>query len=150
MNEKYNAPNSNCCGRPMSYAPQSKCNCDWEPCVECNKQAIGCIKKGFDPCKTCCVLPSTTIEKTDGLTNFANCLVHVTSINTTFYIDDKHSPLIIWSGAVEIDNYDIADNPLNLRAQDCYTTVNGEYALVRFDKQGVGHIISTEEEQNGM
>ena len=48
------------------------------------------------------VIPAVTVETADGITNLANCFVHVTSINTTFYIDDKHRPMIIWAGPVEV------------------------------------------------
>lgn len=146
MKENYDTRNSACCGRPFVYAKEDKCK--FNDC--CLSETCGCtlgrIKKDVDPCKSCCVIPSITIETVDGITNLANCLVHVTSVNTTYYIDDKHRPMIIWAGAVEVDAYDIENNPLNLRAQDCYTTIDGEYKLVRFDKRGIGHIIAAEEE----
>lgn len=145
MNENYNTPNSGCCGRAFPVAkPGCKTTCG--PCSEYCGCALGRFKKDVDPCKSCAVIPSITVDNVDGITNLANCLAHVTSINTTFYIDDKHRPMIIWAGAVEIDAYDIENNPLDLRAQDCYTTVDGVYKLVRFDKQGIGHIMATEEE----
>lgn len=129
----------------MAYAkPGCKTTCG--PCSEYCGHAIGHIKKDVDPCKSCAVIPSITVETVDGLTDLANCLVHVTNINTTFYVDDKHRPMITWAGAVEVDAYDIETNPLGLRAQDCYTTIGGVYKLVRFDKQGIGHIMATEEE----
>lgn len=92
-----------CCGRPIAYAPEKKCNyCD--ACMsEYQYKMKACIKKDADPCKAKAVIPAITVETTDGLTNLANCFVHVTSINTTFYIDDKHRPMIIWSGDVEVD-----------------------------------------------
>lgn len=92
-----------CCGRPMVYAPENKCN--FNNC--CLSETCGCsvgrIVKDADPCKSCCVIPSITVDTTDGLTNLANCLVHVTSINTTFYIDSQHRPMIIWAGDVEVN-----------------------------------------------
>ena len=49
------------------------------------------------------VIPSITTETVDGITSLANCFVHVVNINTTFYIDDKHRPMITWAGDVEVD-----------------------------------------------
>lgn len=145
MNENYNTPNSGCCGRPQVYAkPGCKTTCG--PCSEYCGHVIGHIKKDVDPCKSCAVIPSITVDNVNGITNLANCLVHVISNNTTYYIDDKHRPMITWAGAVEVDAYDVETNPLNLRAQDCYTTIGGVYKLVRFDKQGVAHVMATEEE----
>lgn len=142
--EKYNTPNSPCCGRPFVYAPEKKCkfnDCCLNETCGCK---LGCIKKDADPCKAKAVIPAITVETVDGLTNLANCFVHVTGINTTFYMDDKHRPMIIWSGPVEIEEYDIQTNPSNLRAQTLYTTVNGAYSEVYFDKTGAGHIIGQE------
>lgn len=49
------------------------------------------------------VIPAVTVETVDGITNLANCFVHVTGINTTFYIDDKHRPMMVWAGDVEVN-----------------------------------------------
>ena len=62
-----------------------------------------CIRNKQPDCLAKAVIPSVTVETTDGLTNLANCFVHVTSINTTYYIDDKHRPMIVWSGNVEVE-----------------------------------------------
>lgn len=129
----------------MSYAPENKCkfnDCCLSETCGC---ALGCIKKDADPCKAKAVIPSITVDTVEGITNLANCFVHVTTINTTFYVDDKHRPMIVWAGPVEVGNYDIEANELNLRSQFCLTTVSGVFTEVYFDKQGVGHIIGTEE-----
>lgn len=147
MNDtNYNTPNSGCCGRPMVYAPETKCkfnDCCLSETCGC---ALGCIKKDVDPCKAKAVIPSITTDTVAGITNLANCFVHVTGINTTFYIDDKHRPMIVWAGPVEIENYDTVENELGLRSQTCYTTMPGVVGLVEiyFDKQGVGHVMGTE------
>lgn len=134
---------NNCCGRPMNYAEPG---CKFNNC--CLSETCGCslgrIKKDVDPCKSCCVIPAITAETTDGLTNLANCFAHITNINTTFYIDDKHRPMITWAGPVEIDSYNISDNQLGFRSQSVYTTINGVYSHVYFDKRGVGHIMGQE------
>lgn len=145
MDKKEYYQNCEACGRPF---PKAKPECNWTcgPTSECCGCSLGRFKKDADPCKSCCVIPTITAETVDGLTNLANCLVHVTSINTTFYIDDKHRPMITWAGPVEVEAYDIEANELNLRSQTCYTTVPGISGLaeVYFDKQGVGHIIGQE------
>ena len=132
------------CGRPWLPLPPACNYCD--SCLnECHGCTLGRIKEGADPCENkCCVIPAITVETIDGITNLANCFVHVTSINTTFYIDDKHRPMIIWAGAVEVTGYDVVSNPLGLRSQECYNLVDGKEQLVYFDKQGVGHIIGQE------
>lgn len=90
------------------------------------------------------VIPAVTTETVDNITALANCFVHVSNINTTFYIDDKHRPMITWAGPVEIDMYDYQENPLNLRSQTCYSTINGTFTEIYFDKTGTAHIIGTE------
>ena len=97
------------------------------------------------------VIPSITVDSVDGITNLANCFVHVTSINTTFYIDDKHRPMIIWAGPVEAD---VPENiqsdeeliafakSFNLRGQFLYarhySTESNAYGIISFyfDKNG--------------
>ena len=144
MNENYNTPNSGCCGRPIHYAPADKCNYNDDCLNEYPYTMKACIRNKQPDCMAKAVIPAITVETADGITNLANCFVHVTEINTTFYIDDKHRPMMVWAGPVEIAAYDIAENALNLRSQTCYTMVNGVYSEVYFDKQGVGHIIGTE------
>ena len=102
MNEKYNAPNSACCGRPF---PKAEPKCNYNSCClnEYNYAMPACIRNKRPDCMAKAVIPATTVETADGITNLANCFVHVTSINTTFYIDDKHRPMIIWAGNVETE-----------------------------------------------
>ena len=118
-----------CCGRPMQYATESKCNWSCGPTSEYCGCALGRIKKDADPCKACAVIPSLTVETPDGISNLANCFVHVTSINTTYYIDDKHRPMIIWAGEVEVslpadvttsDEFTAFVRSFNLRSQFLY------------------------------
>lgn len=103
MNEKYNAPNSPCCGRPMYYAPQPKCNYNGCCLDEYKYTMPACIRNKQPDCTAKAVIPATTVETAEGIINLANCFVHVTSTNTTYYIDDKHRPMIIWAGPVEVD-----------------------------------------------
>lgn len=62
-----------------------------------------CIRNKQPDCLAKAVIPSITVNTVDGITNLANCFVHVTDINTTYYVDDKHRPMIIWAGDVEVD-----------------------------------------------
>ena len=103
-----------------------------------------CIRKKAPDCTAKAVIPSITVDTIDGITNLANCFVHVNTINSTFYIDDKHRPMIIWAGPVEVTAYNIETNELGLRSQSCFTTVDGVYSEVYFDKQGIGHIVGQE------
>ena len=103
MNENYNTPNSGCCGRPMNYAPKAKCNYNNCCLNEYGYKVPACIRNKQPDCTAQAVIPSITVETVDGLTNLANCFVHVTSTNTTYYVDDKHRPMFIWAGPVEVD-----------------------------------------------
>jgi len=84
---------------------------------EYGKKVPGC----FRPCKPRCpytaVIPSIVLDTKEGLRDIADCLVHVTSVNTTYYIDDKHRIITVWAGPVEVDDYDYETNPLGLRSQ---------------------------------
>lgn len=84
---------------------------------EYGKKVPGC----FRPCKPHCpytaVIPSIVLDTKEGLRDIADCLVHVTSVNTTYYIDDKHRIMTVWAGPVEVDDYDYEENPLGLRSQ---------------------------------
>lgn len=131
------------CGRPFPKAKPCACSCGFGT-GEYRMNVSGCIRNKNPECPYNAVIASVTVENVDGITNLADCLVHVTSINTTFYIDDKHRIMIIWAGPVEVSNYDITNNPLGLRSQDCYTTISGVYSHVYFDKQGNAHVIGKE------
>ena len=105
--------------------------------------AHGCIREKNPECPMAAVIPSVVVDSTSNLKKLADCFVHVTSINTTFYIDDKHRMMITWAGPVEVDNYDFANNPLGLRSQVVYDFANnvaayynatGEYRLMTLDE----------------
>ena len=87
------------------------------------------------------VIPSVTTQTVDGLTNLANCFVHVTDINTTFYVDDKHRPMIIWAGNVEVDL------PSDVQTDEQWTEfvnsfkLRGQFLYVRFFSQDRGKAI---------
>ena len=133
------------CGRPFPKAKPCECKF-WDGCTtEYRHKAKGCIRNKNPECPYNAVIASVTVENVDGITNLADCLVHVTSINTTYYIDDKHRIMIIWAGPVEVADYDYTTNPLGLRAQDCYTTIGADYVKIHYDAQGNAHIFKSEE-----
>lgn len=138
-----NDTNCNTCGRPWGQLPQP-CNYIDSCLSEYSCVAPACIRKDKPNCLAKAVIPAVTVETIDGITSLANCFVHVTSINTTFYVDDKHRPMVTWAGPVEAAEYDIEHNPLGLRSQSCYTEINGVWEEVFFDRTGIGHMIGQE------
>ena len=126
----------NQCGR--SFKPvKPGCNfCD--SCFEEYKYTMpACIRNQAPDCKAKAVIPSVTTQTVEGLTNLANCFVHVTDINTTFYVDDKHRPMIIWAGNVEVDL------PSDVQTDEQWTEfvnsfkLRGQFLYVRFFSQDV-------------
>lgn len=120
------------CNKCNSSFSTNKRGCFYDSCFEEYKYTMpACIKNKAPDCMAKAVIPSITTETVDGITNLANCFVHVTNINTTFYIDDKHRPMIVWAGNVN-DNFPedvitpeektayVLSNPLNLRNQFAY------------------------------
>lgn len=87
-----------------------------------------CVRAGVrnvaPSCKDIAVIPSVTVENTAGLKGLADCFVHVTTINTTYYIDDKGRMTITWAGPVEVSGYNYQENPLGLRSQSVYDFAN--------------------------
>ena len=130
--------NCNKCGRPMVYAKENKCNY----CDSCMSEYCGCklgrIKEIEPTCDSTAVVPSITVESVEGITNLANCLVHVNDINTTFYVDDKHRVMITWAGPVDIPGYDMENNPNGYRDQ-IVTDIENETAVI-YDKHGNGYL----------
>lgn len=90
------------------------------------------------------VIPSVVVESVENLKQLSDCFVHVTNINTTFYIDDKHRMIITWAGPVEFDNYDYMNNPLKLRSQAVYDFANNR--VVYYNKVGEYRVTAFTEE----
>lgn len=96
-----NENSCNTCGRsfhvttsnPSCFAQDTSCGC---------KQKA-CIRKKQPDCESTAVIPAITVDTASGIANVANCLVHVIDINTTFYVDELHRPMLIWAGDVETD-----------------------------------------------
>ena len=121
----------------MVYATEPKCNY----CDVCMHEYCGCklgrIKEMEPTCDSTAVIPSITVESVEGITNLANCLVHVEDINTTFYVDDKHRVMITWAGPVDIPGYDMENNPNGYRDQ-ILTDIERGLAVI-YDKHGNGY-----------
>lgn len=96
-----------------------------------------CIRNQQPDCTAQAVIPSITVDSVEGITNLANCLVHVSDINTTFYIDDKHRVMITWAGPVNIPGYDMENNPEGFKDQIVLDTEK-ELGVI-YDKNGVGY-----------
>lgn len=146
-NDNYHNEHNPCthgCGRPFVYATTPKCNYSCGCSSEYGCAMPACIRNKQPDCLAKAVIPAITVDTMDGLTNLANCFVHVTSVNTTFYVDDKHRLMMVWAGPIELDNYDIVVNEKNFRSQTLYTTINNVFTEVYFDKGGVAHIIGQE------
>jgi len=135
------------CGRPWAICKQDGgCGCnkckDIKFC-EYGRMANGCIREKQPGCPMQAVIPSVTVESIEGIKNLADCLVHVSDINTTFYIDDKHRPIITWAGPIDIPGYDMEGNPNNYRDQIVTDTAN-QMAVI-YDKSGNGYLFGLAE-----
>lgn len=132
------------CGRPMAYC---KGQCCGQPkgcsCQEYGPMKAGCLREIEPSCPYQAVIPTLTVEDKSNLKDLADCFVHVSNINTTFYIDDKHRTIVTWAGPVEYDNYDLDANSLGLRSQflidhandyAAYYNKTGEYQKFNFSE----------------
>lgn len=139
MNDETYTPCTKC-GRPMAYC---KGQCCGQPkgcsCQEYGPMKAGCLREIEPSCPYQAVIPTLTVEDKSNLKDLADCFVHVSNINTTFYIDDKHRTIVTWAGPVEYDNYDLDANSLGLRSQFlidhandlmAYYTKTGEYQII--------------------
>lgn len=136
------------CGRPMLVC-KGDCGCKSKCCnktinlCEYGPKHAGCIRERQPECPYTAVIPSVTVEDISNIKDLADCFVHVSKINTTFYIDDKHRITTVWQGSVEIKDYDVEENPLNLRGQIMFDYDNSR--IVYFDKQGRPNYIADSE-----
>lgn len=131
-------PTCTTCGRPWVVC-KGDCGCKKSCCNNVNfceygEKVPGCLRSVEPGCPYQAVIPSVVVDNISGLKNLADCFVHVTSINTTFYIDDKHRIMTTWAGPVEYDNYDLTANSLGLRSQFLIDFANDRGAY--YDKTG--------------
>lgn len=138
------------CGRRFPKAKPCSCSCNFGT-GEYKHKAKACIRNKNPECPYNAVIASVTVETLDGIGNLADCFVHVTSINTTFYIDDKHRIMTIWQGPVEttlpadvqtVEQFEEFVKSFGLRSQYLYVkTHDGDnnqdiYQAFFFDKTG--------------
>lgn len=129
----------------MNIDMNCNCNKSFQTISEYPCSHPGCIRPKSKPdCVAKAVIPLITVDSTDGITSLADCFVHIATTNTTYYIDDKHRIAIIWAGPVEAEEYDISENPYKLRSQTLYTTVDGEFTEIYYDRQGLPHTMAKE------
>lgn len=143
------------CGRPQTLCKGECCNkpkCGGCQCREYGCKHNACIREINPECPYTAVIPSVVVEHTSNLKDLADCFVHVTDINTTFYIDDKHRMTITWVGPIEEEadpnwteqdlEEHVLSNPRGLRSQYAYYKAfngdSGKYIIDVFyyDKTG--------------
>lgn len=140
------------CGRPMAYC---KGQCCGQPkgcgCKEYCSSVRGAIRQCQPDCPHAAVIPSITVDHADNLKDLCDTFVHVSDLNTTFYIDDKHRTIITWAGPVEYDNYDLDANSLGLRSQflidfanerGAYYNKTGNYEVFNFGNNADNNALS--------
>lgn len=131
------------CGRPFPKGEVKTCSCNFG-LGEYRLNVKGCIRNRNPECPYNAVIASVTVETTDGIKNLADCFVHVVDINTTFYIDDKHRPIIIWAGPVEVEL------PANVQTDEQWEEfvnsfdLKGQFLYVKFfDNDSNKNVINT-------
>lgn len=105
--------------------------------MECHckdKEVNATIQKMDKTCSAWAVIPSYTVPTIANLKGLRNAFVHVSDINTTFYIDNQLRRIITWKGPVFVDDYDYENNPLGLIGQTVYDFENN-LAIV-YNQQG--------------
>ena len=91
-------------------------------------------------CPLIAQLSTLVVEDITGVKDLADCLVHVSNINTTIYVDAQHRYIVTFAGPVFVDDYVYTTNPLKLRSQTCYDFKNNR-AIV-YDKTGSYRLIT--------
>lgn len=136
------------CGRPQTFCKGDCCGEQHKGCgcQEYGPKVGGCIRQISPKCPYKAVIPSVTVDTAENLKDLADCFVHVSDINTTFYIDDKHRIITTWAGPVEYNNYDLETNPLGLRSQFLIDFANERGAY--YDKTGAYEVFSFGDNSN--
>lgn len=119
----------------MHYAARPKCGQNHCCFNEYDYKMSACIRKKKPGCDAQAVIPAITLETTFGLTSYTNCFVHVLSNNTTYYVDDKGTPIITWQGDVEVQL------PEDVQTEEQWTDfiksfkLKGQFLYVKFHGQ---------------
>lgn len=131
------------CGRPFPKGETKPCSCKFG-LGEYRLNVKGCIRNKNPECPYNAVIASVTVETIDGIKNLADCFVHVVDINTTFYIDDKHRPIIIWAGPLEVElPPDIQSDEQWKEFMDSFD-LKGQFLYVKFfDNDNNKNVIDT-------
>lgn len=91
-------------------------------------------------CPLIAQIATLVVEDISGVKELADCLVHVSNINTTIYVDAQHRYIVTYAGPVFINDYAYTTNPLKLRAQACYDFKNNRAII--YDKTGSYKLIT--------
>lgn len=126
------------CGRVFKNLPSPrKCSCGCSMFRPYNYTLPACVRKGNPECPAKAVIAHKTVEHRSSMVGICNAYVHVTDINTTFYLNERGEPIVIWAGPVTTTEYDLEKNPLRLRNQFVSTTDSaGHSRLIFYDAQG--------------
>lgn len=153
MNKKDYYENCQKCGRSFPKAVEKPCGCGCKAGIaEYGHKVSGCIRNKNPECPMNAVIPAVTVENISGIKNLRDCFVHVTSINTTFYVDDKGRMMVTWAGPIEIRvtedtdvealRHDLVENAGGYRSQFVIVAdpegLTGDPGMLAFyaDKQG--------------
>lgn len=89
----------------------------------------------------------TSAQTVAGIKALTNTFVHVTDINTVFFVDNQHRITQICAFPIFQDNYDYKTNPLGLRSQIVYDFTNN--LMIIFNPQGEYRIVTMINHQGG-
>lgn len=150
------------CGRPMAVC-NGDCDCHPKPvrACPCEDAVNACLARGKMPnCENKAYIPWITLPNLDAAKNVFNSLVQISENNTLYYIGCDQRVTKLVANPVEIDNYDLENNPNNLRSQfvidfannrGAYYNETGEYQIFYFGEHGGGDdpIVITIDAENG-
>lgn len=126
------------------------CDCHPKPAraCPCEDAVNACLARGKMPnCENKAYIPWITLPNLDAAKNVFNSLVQISENNTLYYIGCDQRVTKLVANPVEIDNYDLENNPNNLRSQfvidfannrGAYYNETGEYQIFYFGEHGGG------------
>lgn len=92
------------------------------------------------PMHQCCppeAATVVTVQTVDGIKGLSNCFVRVLANNTVYYVDSKHHITQISSNIVEVEQYDVENNPSNFRGQIVYDTSTKDLIYFTYEGKGI-------------
>lgn len=102
--------------------------------IDLTNKVPGVFRVKAPACPFIAQLATLVVEDISGVKDLADCLVHVSNINTTIYVDAQHRYIVTFAGPVFVDDYSYSTNPLGLRAQTCYDFKNNRAII--YNKTG--------------